>query len=441
MALVERMGVEVGGEDSPPIWNRFMNHPKQAAFLYDDARYRLACAGIGGGKSEVAAFDLVRHCLAYPGIEAIAAAPTYRMIYRSGGPLPVIKRTAAWWGERERGNPDVIANINGSEDSIEFINGSKIWLCYASDPDNLRASEVSLFWLDEAALCSDEAFRILIGRCRQPGPYPHRGWLTTTPRGKNWVYHRFVSPHEDHDRSDYGYHHWTTYDNPGLRSDDLRAMESAYGKGTDWQQQEMLAEFVASSGLVYHIPELAKCTQFPSLRHFKRIVGCVDWGVTSPGCLLALGEHESGQHWVLDEVYQRGMVTHGNPGNDWLTEAQELAKRWGIDTWVADPSDANAILGWEQKGLVVEGADNARVEGVRQCQSVIAGDALRVYVPNCPNFVAESQQYSWATDREGEPLEDADPAKVFDHSMDAWRYGEMWLHTEQESEWISEQAL
>jgi len=36
--------------------------------------------------------------------------------------------------------------------------------------------------------------------------------------------------------------------------------------------------------------------------------------------------------------------------------------------------------------------------------------------------VAEFGQYHWREDRDGNPIEDADPAKEFDHAMDALRY-------------------
>lgn len=414
---------------------RFSNHPRQEAFLTDRARFRLACAGIGGGKSEAAAYDVVRHMLKYPKIEALVAAPSYRMIYRSGGPAEVVKRVARWWGQDADGKPHIIRQENRGGDWIEFRNGSKIWYCYAAEPDSMRASEVSIFWLDEAAMCPDEAFTILIGRCRQAGPYPHRGWLTTTPRGQNWVYKRFVQSRDEWDddrRSRYGYHHWTTYQNPGQRPDDLHAMEEAYGLGTDFYRQEMLAEFVAFRGLVYarfdrerHV--LPAGAQLPSHRALVRVVAGVDWGVTSPGCILVVGVDDQGVHWWLDEVYERGMVTHGEPGNDWLSEANRLRAQWGIETFYCDPEDANARLAWVRAGLPVVAANNSRLDGVRQVQALIAGDRLRVVAANCPEVLSEFGQYHWRTDRDGEPLEDADPAEEFDHGMDAGRYAEMGL--------------
>jgi len=420
--------------DAPVECQRYHRHPGQLQFLLDPSRYRLACAGIGGGKSEVAAFEIVRHMLRYPKIEALVAAPSYRMIYRSGGPAEVVRRVARWWGTDSDGKPHIVQQDNRSGDWIEFANGSKIWYCYAAEPDSMRAAEVSIFWLDEAAMCPDEAFTILIGRCRQPGKYPHRGWLTTTPRGQNWVYKRFVKDRAEWSperQARYGYHHWTTYDNPGQRPDDLVAMEEAYGPGTDFYRQEMLAEFVAFAGLVYAMfsEDRHVASGPPKREKLRRVVAGVDWGVTHPGCIAVCGVDVDGVHWWLDEVHARGMVTHGEPGNDWLTEARRLQAKWNISTFFCDPADANARLAWSRAGLPVTAADNSRLPGVRQVQALMAGDKLQVIAANCPATMSELTQYHWKTDKDGNPLEDADPAKEFDDALDARRYAEMGLTT------------
>lgn len=411
---------------------RFLNNRAQAAFLEDRSRFRAAVAGIGGGKSEVAGYEIVRHMLAYPGIEALVAAPSYPMIYRSGGPEDVIKRVARWWGTGRDGEPTLISGQNRTADWIEFANGSRVWFCYAANPDSIRGAEVSLFWLDEAAMCEERAFQVLIGRCRQAGKYPHRGWITTTPRGRNWVYTQFVHGRDEwtpERLAEYGYHHWTTYDNPGQRPDDLAAMAEAYGKGTDFYRQEMLAEFVAFAGLVYsmfdyeaHVVELA-----PPLKQLVRVVAGVDWGVTHPGCIAVCGVDCEGIHWWLDEAYARGRMTHGETGRDWLSEAIRLQQKWGITRFYCDPADANARLAWARAGLPVTPANNARLPGIRQVQSLIAGDRLRVVGPACGATLSELGQYHWRTDADGNPLEDADPAKEFDDALDARRYAEMGL--------------
>lgn len=405
---------------------RFARHRGQLAFLRDPARYRAIVAGIGGGKSEVAAYECVRHCLRYPGGECLVAAPSYRMIYRSGGPWPVIKRVAAYW------DPRIIADESRGNGWMRLANGSRIWFCYAADPDSLRAAEAAWAWLDEASLCPREAWTILLGRLRQAGPWPHRAWLTTTPRGEDWVWETFVRGRESWSperKQRYGYHHWTSFDNPGLREDDLAALAEAYG-GEDslWYRQELLAEFVSFAGLVYvdWDEEERVVTQAPPRSSFRRVVAGIDWGVSSPGCIIVLGETTTGDYWILDEIYEVGVITHGSPtGDDWLGRYLALAREWGIEAVYADPEDRNAITAWQRAGVRIVPANNARLPGIRQCQSALR----RTWVvgPRCPNWLGERRQYHWRTSPQGHVLTDSDPAKMNDHALDAWRYAVMGL--------------
>ena len=72
-------------------------HRGQQAFINDCSMFRAAIAGIGGGKTEVGAFEAVRHCIKYPGMKGLIIAPTYRMLWRST--RLVLLKVAGWWGD------------------------------------------------------------------------------------------------------------------------------------------------------------------------------------------------------------------------------------------------------------------------------------------------------------------------------------------------------
>jgi PBSX family phage terminase large subunit len=421
------------GEDFQTFLRRHYGaHPAQVAFCEDPARYRAAIAGIGGGKTEIGCFEAIRFINRYPGAAGLVVGPTFRLLSR--GPMRTMRKVISWW-------PDLPVVENKSAYTLTFPtlcdpdNGepSVIFYGYAQDPDSLRGSETAFFWIDEAALCKEEVFLVCQGRIRQPG-FPHRAWVTGTPKGQNWLYRTFLAGREDwapERQRRYGFHTWPAHDNPlyKARPDDLAALEESYGKGTDFYNQELLALFVALAGLVFKDFDRDKhCVQVaPPRGELQRVIGAVDWGVTSPGCILVLGQTEAGRVYALEEAYERGLVTHGNPGNDWLTVAQGLQEKWGITKFYCDPEDANAILGWKQAGLPVEKADNKRLPGVRAVQALIAGDNLRVVEPDCPNLLSELGQYHWRETADGKPLEDQDPAKEFDHAVDPLRYGAMAL--------------
>jgi len=396
-------------------------HSAQQAFLNDKSRYRAAVAGIGGGKSEAGACDAVRHCIRFPGIKGLVVAPSFRMLERSTA--RVLRKVIGWWGSQ------LEVEVFKQENRLVFPglrddNGepSEILFGHAQDPDSLRGGEVGFFWIDEAALCKEDTWRVCLGRTRQPG-VPHRGWITTTPKGQNWVYRQFVGDRETWPaarQARRGFHTWATHANPLYLTDPeyLEALEEDYGKGTSFYDQELLALFVSMSGLVYR--PFATWTQ--ALPQLVRIVGGIDWGVTAPGCMLVAGVTDTGLVLVLDEVFERGKVISNSPGEDWLTTCRDLTSRWGVVQWFADPEDANAILTLQRAKLPVVAANNKRLDGVRAVQALVAGGKLAVLENAAPNLIAERGQYAWRTDSEGRALEDADPAKGFDHALDPLRY-------------------
>ena len=406
------------------IRRHYDKHPAQIGFCNDPSRFRAAIAGIGGGKTEVGAFDAIRHCIRFPGIRGLVVAPTYRMLARSTA--LVLRKVAAWW-------PGLTVKEFKSENKLVFPgltdahgDPSTIFFGHAQDADSLRAVEVGFFWIDEAPLCKEDVWLVCQGRIRQPG-VPHRGWLTGTPKGQNWVYKTFIQDRDDWPadrRVRYGFHHWTTYDNPlyDAEPDFLTALEESYGQGTDFHRQEMLALFVALAGLVYKQFDETKHVVPKMACRIRRAIAGIDWGVTSPGCILVVAEGEDGKFYVVDEAYERGLTITGSPGNDWLSIATELHRKWSIQQFFADPEDANAILTFQRAGLPVVRANNARLEGVRAMQALVAGDKWRVLENAAPNLLTEFAQYHWREDRDGKPIEDQDPAKEFDHALDPARY-------------------
>lgn len=406
------------------------HHRGQQAFINDPSMFRAAVAGIGGGKTEVGAFEAIRHCVRYPGMTGLVIAPTYRMLGRST--RLVLLKVARWWGDL------LGVKEHKAESRVEFTNirnkhgdCSAIYFGHAQDPDSLRAVEVGFFWIDEAPLCSQDAFRVAMGRIRQPG-VPHRGWITGTPKGRNWVYRTFVEGRDDWPdkrRKAYGFHTWRTHANPLYQAEPefLTALEAEYGIGTDFYAQEIEASFVTFAGLVYkdYAPERHDIPG-PTPR-FVRVAAGVDWGYRAPGCIVVLAEDGAGNVWLVDEVYERNKVVSGDPGNDWIAEAKALQKRWGVQAFFCDPEDPNAIQNFLMAGLPVFQADNRRMPGVKAVQALLATTRLRLLEHAAPNVVTEFGQYHWRSDRDGNPVEDADPAKEFDHAMDALRYAVMGL--------------
>ena len=213
-------------ENITDFFKRFFGgNKKQLQFLNSPKKFRCLLGGIGSGKTQVGAVDLIRHSLKYPGSTNLVIAPTYKMLKKSS--FEVLKRSISWWGD------SIEWTENISDLSITFNNvvdnkgnPSKIISGNATDHDKLRGLEVSCIWIDEAAMISEDTWKILIGRIRQPG-FPHRIWLSTTPRGKNWIYNLFIEEKNE----DYQLFHMTSMDNPLYKKEPeyLEALIESYG--------------------------------------------------------------------------------------------------------------------------------------------------------------------------------------------------------------------
>ena len=77
------------------------------------------------------------------------------------------------------------------EKRIQMINGSEILWRSTDDPEHLRGPTLDWAHMDEADRSPLEAFNILMERLR-PYEKTKQLWITTTPRGFNWVYHTFA---------------------------------------------------------------------------------------------------------------------------------------------------------------------------------------------------------------------------------------------------------
>jgi len=136
-------------------------------------------------------------------------------------------------------------------DRADPENGSKLYFMSTDDPEHLRGATLGFFWMDEAALgtpnqpnVQHDAFLILQARLRQTGT-PLQGFVTTTPKGFNWIHEEFVEKRRDN----YTLIPCSARENPFLPKQTLEQMEESY---TDvFAQQEIEGLFVIVSGTAF----------------------------------------------------------------------------------------------------------------------------------------------------------------------------------------------
>jgi phage terminase large subunit-like protein len=161
----------------------------------------------------------------------------------------------------------VLDTWHASEMLARLVNGSEVMFRSADDPDRLRGPNIGWFWLDEAAMMGVDVWNIMLGRLREA---PGRAWLTTTPRGDNWIYDRWVRKA----LPGYAMIRSSSRDNPFLPPDFIANLESAYT--SRFARQEIEGEFLLDvPGALWKRAEL-DAHRVQSARVFSRVVVGVD---------------------------------------------------------------------------------------------------------------------------------------------------------------------
>jgi len=175
----------------------------------------------------------------------------------------------------------------------------------ADEPDRLRGSSLGFAGMDEAAMMTHETFQILQGRVLDS-----KGiiMLSTTPRGKNWVYEEVYKRSLKDPR--YATVICRTDQNQYLEADEIGKLRGDYlARSSQFARQELDAQFVTFEGLVFSHYDHGTHTVKPPVVSADTPVYCgVDWGFNDP--FVCVWFANIGGVWVLlDEYYKtQGLI-------------------------------------------------------------------------------------------------------------------------------------
>jgi phage terminase large subunit len=382
----------------------------QYQFVTADERFLLLHGGVGSGKSQAGAGRALLAALGRLGSQDILApnvgvitAPTYNML--RDATLRTFLEVAGELVERVSKSPPI---------NIVLKNGSEILLRSADQPDNLRGPSISWWWGDEASYCAHDTWRVMIGRLRQYGR-AGSAWITTTPKGKNWLWQIFVRDHAQH--ADYRSFRLATLENPFIEMEFYHSLANAYV--SDFARQELEGEFVSFEGLIY--PEFDRHKHLAHVAPFTPTytVAGVDWGFANPGCIVVVevGGGDMPAHVAHEEHTRRRLI------EDWVRVAVQLRDAYKIHTFFCDPSEPDYIRLFQAAGLKAQPANHTVNTGIqlvraRLVRRVGSNPAL-TFNPNCVHILSEFEQYCWMDNSTG--LKEQ-PIKANDHGLDALRY-------------------
>jgi phage terminase large subunit len=352
---------------------------------------------------------------------------------------------------------DLIESFNKSEYELKLKNGTEILFRSLENYESVRGVEVAFIWIDEANLVSLKAWRVCLGRLRQPG-YPHRSVITTTPRGKknNWVYQEYVEkPTVDLKLSRKIYHARTRDNIINLGPEYIEDLEATYTG--EFALQELEGQFIdIIEGRVfsqfswdYHVDFFGEEIFYnPS----EPLYGFWDYGVGDEGVLwiaqsIHVPDHMSipllnPETQELEAKFvpaQRGLalldiiIEDGENVDFWAETVHAIEKDWKLfERHWGDPAgeQRNAVTGksmathLREKGIYVGSKRTPFDDGLLTVHRML-NDILLFISSDCEMGIAALNSYHWPLDEDGKRKEGS-KYPVHDwasHPCDALRYG------------------
>ena len=227
----------------------------QQSVFKDTTRFKVVAAGRRCGKSRLSAVSLLIEALNCPdGSAVMYIAPTLGQA-----------RTIMWDLLHELGRP-VIKSSHVNNLEITLINGKKILVRGADNPDSLRGVSLIYVVMDECAFIKEDVWQKIIraSLSDQKG----RALFISTPSGRNWFYDVFkLGQFEDEqERSDEEWKSWhfTTQDNETIDPKEIEAAKRTLSSFAF--KQEYLSSFDTSGADVFKEEwfKLAKEPQYGS---------------------------------------------------------------------------------------------------------------------------------------------------------------------------------
>jgi hypothetical protein len=218
-----------------PVHEITLSHPQWEVFN-DPSRFRVVVAGRRFGKTYLSCAELARAGMSQKNAVCWYIAPTYRMAKEIA--WDALKATIP--------RAHLAKSPNETELSVRLINGSKIALKGADNPDSLRGLGLNFVVPDEFAMLDKTLWEMVL----EPALSDRRGraLFVGTPMGYNWAYDTYLKGIGEPQP---GWKSWqfTTLQGGNVAPDEIEAKRSSMDPRSF--RQEFEASFETLHGRVY----------------------------------------------------------------------------------------------------------------------------------------------------------------------------------------------
>ncbi len=263
--------------------------PSQVRFHASKARFKGFSGPIGSGKSQALCQEAIRLSYLNPGRQGLVGAPTFSMLRDT-------TQAALVAILEENEIPYVLRKSEGV--LVIKDTGSQILLRSMEEYERLRGTNLAWFGVDELTYVREEAWLRLEGRLRDPKAGRLCGFAVWTPKGRDWVYRRFV------ERPVEGYE--VIVAEPMENRYMLEKIPDFYERlkhsyDERFYRQEALGEYLTmGEGRVYHAFDRERNVKELGLNERLPLLWALDFNV-DPMCSLIVQIDGEAVH-VLDEI-------------------------------------------------------------------------------------------------------------------------------------------
>ena len=203
-----------------------------------------------------------------------------------------------------------VKQINETELTIRLINGSKIVLAGADNPDRLRGISCDFVVFDEFADIDPDVWTVMRPTLADRGG--HAMWISS-PKGKNHFYELYQWAQSQEGWSTYKF---TTLEGGNVPAEEIEAAKRDMDERTF--RQEFMADWVDYVGLVYYAFKDIHVKKYDHKENRKEIYVGMDFNVDPGTCVIA-EQSKDGLH-IFDEISLRNTNT--------FEMAEEIHKRY-----------------------------------------------------------------------------------------------------------------
>lgn len=210
--------------------------PGQKTIALSNKRFRVAICGRRFGKTHLAIRELAKFA-SQPDRNIMYISPSYRM-----------SKQIVWDKLKYRMlDLNWVSKVNETDLNIQLINGSRISLRGADNPDSLRGVANDFIVMDEFAWINEKAWTEVL-RPTLSDRLGHAMFISTPVGKSNWAYNLFNMPRENPDA--WASWQYTTLDGGRVSQEEIAQAERDLDERTF--RQEYLATFEEYAGRIYY---------------------------------------------------------------------------------------------------------------------------------------------------------------------------------------------